>query len=486
MSLTSALSIAQSALLNTSRQTSILSRNVSEASNPNYSRRSAVLTSMAPGARITEIRRATDEVLFRHNLASISAWQAQGAVSDGLDTLQLTVNGADNATSASTALGKLQEALQLYASMPSNRTLAESAVQSARQMVQSLNQGSAAIQTFRSDTDKEIATAVDDLNRLLADFERVNKEVVAGTRAGRDISDALDQRDTLLKKISEYVPVSTIKRTDNDLVIMTDGGAILFETVPRPVTFAPTAAYSPGASGNAVYIDGVPLAEGSGGNTSASGLIAAKLQLRDQVATGMQRQLDEVARGLITAFAESDPNGTLPDAAGLFTWSGGPDIPDTGVLIDGLAGSIRINTAVDSAQGGNPELLRDGGINGNGYIHNTDGAASFSSLLRSYGEKLDEPMDFDALAGLETTTTLGAFSANAIGWLEGLRKDAASGLESKEALATRTATALSNATGVNVDEEMSLLLELEHSYEATARLIRALDEMLGTLLEAAG
>ncbi len=35
-----------------------------------------------------------------------------------------------------------------------------------------------------------------------------------------------------------------------------------------------------------------------------------------------------------------------------------------------------------------------------------------------------------------------------------------------------------------MDEEMSLLLELEHSYSASARLIQAIDNMLATLLDA--
>jgi flagellar hook-associated protein 1 FlgK len=48
----------------------------------------------------------------------------------------------------------------------------------------------------------------------------------------------------------------------------------------------------------------------------------------------------------------------------------------------------------------------------------------------------------------------------------------------------RTSEALSNETGVNIDEEMALLLDLEHSYEASARLIRAVDEMLSALLSA--
>ena len=65
-----------------------------------------------------------------------------------------------------------------------------------------------------------------------------------------------------------------------------------------------------------------------------------------------------------------------------------------------------------------------------------------------------------------------------------MRKEASNAADSKEALAVRTAEALSNETGVNVDMEMSLLLDLEHSYEASSRLIRAVDEMLAALLDA--
>ena len=65
-----------------------------------------------------------------------------------------------------------------------------------------------------------------------------------------------------------------------------------------------------------------------------------------------------------------------------------------------------------------------------------------------------------------------------------MRKDASSAAEAKEALAARTEEALSNDTGVNVDMEMSLLLDLEHTYEASARLIKAVDDMLSSLLMA--
>ncbi|TIW84821.1 MAG: hypothetical protein E5V59_30850, partial [Mesorhizobium sp.] len=46
--------------------------------------------------------------------------------------------------------------------------------------------------------------------------------------------------------------------------------------------------------------------------------------------------------------------------------------------------------------------------------------------------------------------------------------------------------ALSNATGVNVDQEMSLLLDLEHTYQASARMMKTVDDMMAALLNAVG
>ena len=158
MSLTTALSIAQSALRNTSRQTSIVSRNVSDASNPDYTRRIAVITSTAPGARSIDIQRAANELLFKNNLGALSSLEGQRTLYDGMERLGLAVNGADNASSAATAIGELQQALQIYSASPSNRNLAENAVDAARQVVRTLNSGTQAIQSFRADMDSEIGS----------------------------------------------------------------------------------------------------------------------------------------------------------------------------------------------------------------------------------------------------------------------------------------------------------------------------------------
>lgn len=481
MSLSAALNIAQSALLSNAKQTAIVSRNTAEARNPDYARRTAAVTTTAAGTNVV-IQRATNDALFRQNLSALSSYAGQSTLLEGLERLNLSINGADSDGSVATMIGKLQTALQTYSDAPGNSTLAEAAVEAARNVVRSLNDGAVAIQGFRADMDSELSGAVGEVNALLSEFHQANATIVAGTAAGRDVSDALDQRDAILKKISEYVPVSTFTRSNNDMVVTTFDGTILFETSPRSVSFSPTAAYGAGMTGNALYVDGVPLQAGNGASSDAAGKLAGFLQLRDGVATTMQSQLDEIARGLIGAFSESADG--QPALAGLFTWSGGPAVPPDGALADGLSASIGINAAVDSSRGGNAQLLRDGGINGAAYIVNTTQSSAFSDRLLAYGDNMEAPMTFSSTAGVGGTHSLSSFSSGAVGWFQSLRQTATTSADSKQALAVRGAEALSNSTGVNVDSEMSLLLELEHSYQASARIIQAVDEMLSNLLAA--
>ncbi|MCO6051041.1 flagellar hook-associated protein FlgK [Mesorhizobium sp. RP14(2022)] len=480
MSLSTALTIAQSALGSTSRQVGTVSRNVANVNNADYNRRTAVQVTTVPGARVAQIQRAADEQLLRQNIAAISAYSGQSTLSAGLDRLTTSVNGVDNASAAATALSKLATALQTYSATPSNNNLAAVAVQSARDVVTALNEGSAAIQNTRQQADEEIASSVSQLNDLLKKFEQANNEVVSGTRLGRDTSDALDARDATLKQIAELVPVSAITRGSNDVVLVTNDGTTLFETTPREVKFTQTFGFGANTSGNAVTIDGVPVKGGSG----ASGKIAGLVELRDGATVKLQAQLDEVARGVIMAFRETDQTGGGSlDKAGLFSWSGGPDLPGAS-LQSGLAAAITVNAAFDVAQGGNPVLLRDGGANGTAYKANTTNSASYASLIIGYGDRLEAPIAFDPAAGLGASAGLNTFASASVGWLDGARQQATTGAETNEALVSRISEALSNATGVNQDTEMSLLLDLENSYQATARLIKAVDEMMQSLMAA--
>ena len=53
-----------------------------------------------------------------------------------------------------------------------------------------------------------------------------------------------------------------------------------------------------------------------------------------------------------------------------------------------------------------------------------------------------------------------------------------------QTLLDRSADALSNVNGVNMDDEMSFMLQVERTYSASSKMISTVDDMLKELLAA--
>jgi flagellar hook-associated protein 1 FlgK len=327
-----------------------------------------------------------------------------------------------------------------------------------------------------------MSLSVSTINSLLSKFQDVNTTIVNGTATGADISDALDQRDTILQSLSKEIGVTTTTDASGSMSIYTDSGATLFNVVPRSVTMTPTNSFSASTVGAAVYVDGVPVTGSNAVMPIHSGALAGLANLRDTVSTQYQAQLDSIAGGLVNAFAETDANtgGKLP---GLFTSSGATTIPGA-TLATGLAGQIQVSSAVDPAQGGSLSLIRDGGINGASTIQNTSGAAGYNSVIAQDISALGATAGFPSGTGLSSSTSLTGYAADSASWLDGRYQSASNDATYQSTLLTQTSQALSNATGVNIDDQMSQMLELENSYQASAKLISTINSMFGALLQA--
>src|SRR5204863_8996706 len=83
-------------------------------------------------------------------------------------------------------LNALNQALQQYANAPDNTTLAQAAVTSAKDMATTLNQATETVQSVREGADADMATSVQNINRLLSQFQTVNTAIVKGTISGDD------------------------------------------------------------------------------------------------------------------------------------------------------------------------------------------------------------------------------------------------------------------------------------------------------------
>jgi flagellar hook-associated protein 1 len=488
MSLASALSTAQSIFTNSGTQSAVSAKNIANAQNPDYTRRSAMVVTGGNGAIIGDITRSFSEPLLRQTIASSSIASGQRTVLDGLQEIKNLMGGNDNELSPAKLIAAFRNNLDAFAGKANDTGIGIAFISSARDVAAGLNIASDKLQQIRKDADDQIKQNVTDLNALLAKFETVNNQVKNAVSSGADPNDSLDERDGLVKKISEIVGVTSYTRGGNDMVLYTTDGTTLFEAVPRKVTFQYTAAFDASTTGNGVYIDGVALKAGDSGNTTAKGSLQAHMQIRDKIAPTFQSQLDEIARGLITSFAETGPTGALLPQTGLFTYKNAAGvqqtaIPPAGTIVPGLASKIFVNPVV-VPPAGTPDKVRDGGINGLTYVVNT-GGSSYGDLLDKYNQNLTSPMTFDTDTEIADAPDVLSFAADSMGWLEQLRSTATAADETKTAMLSRSLEAFSSNTGVSLDEELSLLLDIEQSYKAGAKLMSTVDDMMKALLDIA-
>lgn len=490
MSLSASLGTALSSLATTAEQTTVISRNVARAGDATASRKTAeVITVPGYGVRLASVARVVDVALYNNLLNTTSSAAGQRAIVDALDRLEQTVNDTELDASPAALVQKLADAIQQYAVAPQDTVRAQSAVAAANDLATALNSATDLVQGVRAQADADIASSVESVNTLLSRFEALNAEIVKGSRSGADVTDYLDQRDQILQQISEEIGIRTTTRANNDMAIYTDSGVTLFDVSARALTFQRTPTYAAGTTGNAVYADGVPITGSTATMSVGSGRLNGLVKVRDDLAVTYQSQLDEIARGLIAEFAESDQSAipSLPDVPGLFTWGGAPALPPSGSITSGLAGTITVNPAVDPDQGGDATLLRDGGIAGApAYVYNSTGASGYTDRLEQLLDQLNGTQTFDPLAKLSSSATLGSFASSSAGWLEEVRRTASDEAEYRDTLLERSSEALSKVTGVNLDEEMTQMLELERTYQASSKLIATIDSMLGVLLASVG
>jgi flagellar hook-associated protein 1 FlgK len=486
VSLAVALNNARASLLTTAKQIAVSGRNIAGADDPSFTRKIALPTTGGNGAvAIRAITRATDFGLIQRVLSSNSATSSQQALLDGLERLHETIGDTNSGSSPAAKIAALATALQTQANAPDDRNLGQVTVAAAQSVVTSLASATATVYSIRNDADAGMAESVGRINDLLGQLTTLNSAAVRGTHAGEDVTQLLDQRDAVIAQLSQEIGITTVQRASNDMAVYTESGVPLFDATARTVAFDKSSALAPGAVGNAVFIDGVPVTGANATMAIHTGTLAGLATLRDKAAPTYQAQLDEMARGLIEAFAESDQSGGGGvDLVGLFTYSGGPALPATGTLSSGLAASIRVNPAVVPAQGGSYTRVRDGGINGAAYQYNTTGAASFSDRLDNLIGQLDADRAFDTATAIETGISVRGFGTASISWLEDLRQTTSIAVDYQSTLLSHASDALSNASGVNVDDEYAKQLQLEQSYAASSKLIAIINQIFDSLLAA--
>ncbi|MBZ8117558.1 flagellar hook-associated protein FlgK [Roseovarius sp. LXJ103] len=479
MSISSALSSALSGLTANSRAAGIVASNLANIQTDGYGRRDVELISERNGGtRIVGITRNVDSgTLGDRRMADGGLARAETRTAF-LQSLQSNVGTPDQPGSLSGRIAALEASLVSAASRPDANDRLQAVAQRGQELAKGLVAASDAVQAQRMDAEGEIAFAVRSVNTALGQVQSLNAQILDARIGGFDTSSLEDQRQVVVDRISEFVPVSEVARGNGGIALMTPGGALLVDGTVATLGFEPSNVIMPHMTAEnglltGLTINGREIDAGSDRSPLAGGKLQALFEVRDDLAVNAQTQLDALARDMIERFQAPGLDATrAPGDPGVFT--------DAGVVFDpanevGISGRMALNDLVNPAQAGEVWRLRDGLGAG------TPGPAGDATLLSAFGGALTERSAMasgDLGVGLATSVQHMSNMVSRISQAQ-LTEDrntsfaAAQQSELQERLLS---------DGVDSDAELQLLLLIEQSYGANARMLQVLDEMMETLL----
>jgi flagellar hook-associated protein 1 len=484
MSISSSLANALTGLTAASRAAELVSNNVSNAMTEGYGRREIVLGArdlggQGAGVRVMGVTRDVDRAVVRDRRLADAALGERAFRSAALDRLGALAGAPDDPASVAGRVAAFEAALVDAASRPDSEVRLRSVLDTAGALARSVNDLSRGIQRERVAADADIARQVDDLNRGLREVRELNAQILRLGANEREASALVDQRQRVIDGIAGIVPLREYSRENGTIALYTTTGASLLDGRAATLSFTPSPTITPDmtlASGalSGISIDGRPVSTSGAFSPLAGGSLAAAFAVRDDLAVTAQARADGLAREVVTRFQDAAADPSLaPGAAGLFTDGATAFDP---LDEEGLAGRLSVNALADPARGGELWRLRTGlGAAAPG----PSGDAALLTSLAGAASALRPP----ASAALPTT---GASLAGLAGELQSLASRDGLAAETELGFASarqETLAALERRGGVDTDQEMQKLLLIEKIYAANARVISAVDDLIGRLLE---
>lgn len=246
MSLIGALNVSKSALATHQAALQVTSNNIANAGNPDYTRQVANVQTtkdleyrpglfMGTGINLTSVQRQIDEALMSRLRGSVSDSAGTTTLEQWLGRIETVFNELSD-EDLSTQLSNFFNAWSNLANKPQDEGL--------RQVV--LQTGSAVANWFQSlrtdftnlqvDVDSRLEAKTADANRIAEQIASLNGQIVTaeGGSAGQ-ANNLRDQRDQLLKQLSEMVNIRTMEQPSGSVDVYIGSEPLVTHTTNRGI-----------------------------------------------------------------------------------------------------------------------------------------------------------------------------------------------------------------------------------------------------------
>ena len=573
MSLTVALTVAQSGLQVAEKKLSVTSDNITNADQAGYTVKTYDANNISSNGVDIQVSGQITGYVNRTLSASLnqenSVYQKDSTVASYLTTYSDGMGTTDaGAVTLSSSMDTLLTNLQSLTSNPGDSSAQSAVVSSAQVLTSQVNQVSASIQTLRKQADGEVGTSVDTINQALSSIADLNVQIGRAASNGGGTADLEDQRTAALSTLSSQIGVQYYYDSSNQLNVYTGSGdALVSGNHANQLSYNTAGTVNSGTSFSPITLNGVDV-----GSKITSGKLGGLLELRDTTLPAEQSKIDNLAttmasdvnsvlnqgtslpaRNSITSsntFASTDAlsaTGTMRIAlvnstgtvqsvndvnlssystigalvSGLNSISGisasldssghvviASTDPTLGVATNemnssvgsankGIADYLGLNNLFDGSDAKslkvsdylaqNSSALATGALSNSATLAAGDlGIASGdSSVIGNVTNLFTSNQSFTAAGGFGAQQSTFSGYANLIVSGAATQSSAATTASSNSQYSYNYLnTQLSNASGVNIDQETANMALIQNSYGASATLISTIREMFSQLLQA--
>lgn len=450
MSTFTGLQTALRGLLASQQEIDLTGHNIANANTPGYSRQTANLVTATPlvttsgllgtGVTVQGYQRVRDSFIDTQLRAQTMLQGYSQAQQQGLNQVQSVLNEpSDNGLSS--LIGAYWAAWQAVTNAPEDVASRQALAQSAQSLANGFNTLANQMTTVVSQTQQQQDNTMGQVNSIGTQIAQLNQAITAAEETGSTPNDLLDKRDLLIDQLSAMgnTTVSTTAGTAGQLgsLDVTFGGAAL---VTGNTAASPALTYA-----------GLP--------SLTSGSLAGMQAVIDAITdptTGYLTSLNTLAGTLASA--------TNAQHAAGYDMNGNPG----GDFFDVTAGNEAATITVDPAILATPQLIA---ASGNGQVGDVSNALAIADLQQS------------PLIGGATIDDSYSQLVTQIGSDEQLAQQ---NLNNQNSLVEQLTNQKASVSGVSLDEEMTNLLQYQRGYQAAARALTAMDQMIDQLINRTG
>jgi len=340
------------------------------------------------------------------------------------------------------SFSRFWNAWQDLANVPESGAARAVVRQEADFMVTTLHQYHDKLRDARNGMDADVMDEVSDINEMLDQLADINSQVPRASFDGGDAGDLKDRRDLIIDELSRRVDISLTESDNGQISVLLAGHNLL--QGDHVVHLQVRQTVDDGTSVSQVhYAD-----DGTRARIS-EGRLRGLIEVRDNVVPKLLTNLDEMAAGLVTEINALHRTGFGKDGGTGVNFFDPGKIDASNIAVDNAILSNLNNIAASA----------DGNTGDNGM------ALALSSLRN--GNILSDG-----------TQTMEEFYYEMLGEVGALSGEAQTMAENHRLFSSQIENRRQSVQGVSLNDEASQLMLFQRAYQAAARTVSIIDELL--------